>query len=249
MLRAMSRPARAPAVAFLALSTFLAFFTFLALSVLPAAASAQMTQGPPTPLATDLSKVSLGTWATYNMTMGTLPQMSVKLALVSRSASGNTLEMSVEGGMAAAAGKVVSQMTLPNGSGGKVEKTVVQVGTNDPMQVPIAGAQFAKPDPKKLVKQETVKVAAGSYKTKHYHDNTPEGDTVDYWVVDSVAPIGLVKIEMTLKSNPMINGPVKMELTAVGKDAKPAITKPARPFDQAALTKEMTGGAGAPAAK
>ena len=30
---------------------------------------------------------------------------------------------------------------------------------------------------------------------------------------------------MTQKSNPMINGPIKMELTAVGKDAKTVITK------------------------
>ncbi|HEX3903390.1 MAG TPA: hypothetical protein VH853_11120 [Polyangia bacterium] len=234
----MHRPARA-----------LALVAFTALIAVPAAASAQMTQGPPTPLATDLAKVSLGSWASYNMTMGTMPQMSMKMALVSRSASSNTLEMSVEGGMAAAAGKVVSQMTLPNGSTGKVEKTVVQVGTNDPMLMPISGTQFAKPDPKNLVKQETLKVAAGSYKTKHYHEKTPGGDTVDYWVLESVAPIGLVKIEMTLKSNPMINGPIKMELTAVGKDAKASITKPAKPFDQTALTKEMMGGAGAPAGK
>ena len=93
-----------------------------------------------------------------------------------------------------------------------------------------------------------MKVAAGSYKTKHYHDKTPQGDTVDFWVSESVAPLGLVKIEMTQKSNPMINGPIKMELAAVGKDAKTTITKKPKPFDQDALIKQMTGGAGAAAA-
>ena len=68
---------------------------------LPAAASAQMTQGPPTPLAVDLAKVTVGSWAKYNMTMGTMPPMSMKMALVHRAAAGNTLEMSVEGGLAA----------------------------------------------------------------------------------------------------------------------------------------------------
>ncbi|HSY38825.1 MAG TPA: hypothetical protein VLA79_04830 [Polyangia bacterium] len=230
-------------------SRLLALLFVAAIVALPAVAGAQMTQGPPTPMATDLSKITVGSWAKYDMIMGTMPPMTMKMALVNRSAAGNSLEMSVEGGMAARAGNVVTQMTLAPGSTGSVQKLVLQVGTNDPMEMPIEGAQahqFAKPDPKTLVKAETIKVAAGSYKTKHYHDKTPQGDTVDYWVTESVAPIGLVKIEMTQKSNPMINGPIKMELTSVGKDAKALITKKAKPFDQSALMKEMMAGSGAP---
>jgi hypothetical protein len=240
MLRAMLRPAR-----LLVLSTLLTSSLLTA----PAAAWAQMAQGPPTPLAVDLGKMPVGSWAKYNMTMGTMPPMSMKMALVSRAAAGNTLEMSVEGGLAAAAGSVVTQMTLAPGSEGSVKKLILQVGANDPMAMPVEGAQgkqFSKPDPKTLVKEETVKVAAGSYKAKHYHDKTPQGDTVDFWVSESVAPLGLVKIEMTQKSNPMINGPIKMELAAAGKDAKPVITKTPKPFDQTALMKQMMGGAGAP---
>ena len=60
-----------------------------------------------------------------------------------------------------------------------------------------------------------------------------------------MAPLGLVKIEMTQKSNPMINGPIKMELAAVGKDAKPVITKKSKPFDQSELVKQMMGGGAA----
>ncbi len=241
MLRPMSRSPRLLAILFVA--------SIVAVpAVFPTVASAQMTQGPPTPMATDLSKITVGSWAKYNMTMGTMPPMTMKMALVNRTAAGNSLEMSVEGGMAARAGNVVTQMTLAPGSTGSVQKLVLQVGANDPMEMPVEGAQahqFAKPDPKTLVKEETIKVAAGSYKTKHYHDKTPQGDTVDFWVAESVAPIGLVKIEMTQKSNPMINGPIKMELSAVGKDAKTIITKKAKPFDQAALMKEMMAGSGA----
>lgn len=247
MLRPMPR-------SMLGASRLLSLLFVAAIVAVPALASAQMTQGPPTPMVTDLAKVSLGSWAKYNMTMGTMPPMTMKMALVNRTAAGNSLEMSVEGGLAARAGNVVTQMTLAPGSTGTVQKLVLQVGANDPMEMPVEGAQahqFAKPDPKTLVKEETVKVAAGSYKTKHYHNKTPQGDTVDYWVTESVAPIGLVKIEMTQKSNPMINGPIKMELSAVGKDAKTIISKKAKPFDQAALMKEMMAGSGgaAPAGK
>jgi len=234
MLRAMFRTPRILLVA--------------ALLLAPAAAWAQMAQGPPTPLAVDLAKQPVGSWAKYNMTMGTMPPMSMKMALVGRAAAGNTLEMSVEGGLAAKAGQVVTQMTLAPGSEGNVQKLVLQVGSHDPMEMPVQGAQgkqFSKPDPKNLVKEETVKVAAGSFKAKHYHDKTPQGDTVDFWVSESVAPLGLVKIEMTQKSNPMISGPIKMELAAVGKDAKPAITKKAKPFDQNELVKQMMAGQGA----
>jgi hypothetical protein len=249
MLPRMSRSARALPVRF----WWSILFSIVGL-VIPAAASAQMTQGPPTPLATDLAKVASGSWSQYSMTVGTMPPMTMRMALVGKNAAGNTIEMSVEGGMTAKMGKVVTQVTLKPGADwdGNVQKLVLQVGANDPMEMPTNGAQarqFAKPDPKKLLKDETIKVAAGSFKTKHYRDKTAQGDSVDFWVTDTVAPIGLVKIEMTQKSNPMINGPIKMELAATGKDAKPGITKPAKPFDQAAFMKEMTAGAGAPPAK
>lgn len=222
----------------------------VSLAVFPAVASAQMSQGPPTPLVTDLSKVTVGSWAKYKTTMGNMPPMSTKMALVKHSASGNTLEMSVEGGMVAKAGNVITQMTLAPGSS-DVEKMVLQVGTNDPMELPVEGGQshqFSKPDPKTLVKDETVKVAAGSFKTKHYRTKTDKGDTADFWVSESVAPIGLVKMEMNQKSNPMITGPIKMELASVGKQAKSSISKAAKPFDQTTLMKQMMGGAGEPPA-
>ena len=229
-------------------------FALFASSVVPAVASAQIAQGPPTPLAVDLAKVPVGSSADYSVTVGSMAPMTMKIGLVGRAAASNTIETSIEGGLAARTGKMVTQMVLPSGSGGKVQKMVLQFGANDPMEMPIEGAQsqqFAKPDPKTLVKEETVKVAAGSFKTKHYHDKTPSGDTVDYWVSEKVLPIGLVKMEATQKGNPMISGPIKMELTASGKDAKSSITKTPKPFDQQAFMKQMmagqqAAGAGAP---
>ena len=205
-----------------------------------------MTQGPPTPMATDLSKITVGSWAKYNMTMGTMPPMTMKMALVNRSPAGNSLEMSVEGGMAARAGNVITEMTLAPGSTGSVQKLVLQVGANNPMEMPVEGAQahqFAKPDPKTLVKEETIKVAAGC--TRRSTITTARRGNRRFLGDRERGAIGLVKIEMTQKSNPMINGPITMELTSVGKHAKAIITKKAEPFDQSALMKEMMAGAGA----
>jgi hypothetical protein len=229
----------------------LSLISLLGLVVLaPAVASAQMGQGPPTPMVTDLAKVANGSWAQYSMTVGTMPPMTMRMALVTKGAAGNTIEMSVEGGMSAKVGKVVTQVTLKSGPDwdGKVQKMVLQMGANDPMEMQTSSAQgqFAKPDPKTFIKDETVKVAGGSFKTKHYRNQTAQGDSIDSWVAESVAPIGLVKMEMTQKNNPMVTGPIKMELTAVGKDAKPSITKPAKPFDQAAFMKQVMAGAGGP---
>ena len=84
------------------------------------------------------SKVVLGSWAKYNTTMGSMPPTAMKMALVNRSPAGHTLEMSVEGGMAAGRASVVTQMTLPLDSS-TVEKMVLQVGANDPMEMPVEG--------------------------------------------------------------------------------------------------------------
>ena len=49
----------------------------------PTVAFAQQPgQGPPMPIAVDLAKVPAGSWADYAMTMGQLPPMKMRIALV-----------------------------------------------------------------------------------------------------------------------------------------------------------------------
>jgi hypothetical protein len=215
---------------------------------IPAVANAQTGpgQGPPMPMAMDLAKVAAGSWADYAMTMGQLPPMKMRMALVNKTAAANVIETSIEGGMMAAAGKMIMQMTLGPGTEGAVKKMVMQLGAADPMDMPVemsGGKPFTKPTAKGLIGSETVKVAAGTFKTKHYRDKSPQGDKTDYWVTDTVPPFGLVKLEVEQKSNPQLQGKLKFELTGMGKDAKQAITKPAKPFDQAALMQQMMGAA------
>lgn len=227
------------------MSRFVLVVGLLSGLLVPAVAHAQAPgQGPPMPMAVDLTKVPVGTWADYSVTMGQMAPMSTRMALVNK----GVIETTIEGGMmAAAGGKMTLQMTLAPGGEkeGKVQKMLMQIGAGDPMEFPVSPGQqqFSKPNPKTLVKEESVTVKAGTFKTKHYRDKTPTGDTVDYWVSDKVLPLGLVKMEAEQKQNAAIKGPVKFELAGTGKGAKPAITKPAKPFDQTAMMQQMMGGA------
>jgi hypothetical protein len=232
----------------------------LCIAFAPAVASAQQPgAGPPMPIALDLAKVPVGSWADYTMTVGQLAKMKMRMALVAKTPAGTIVETTVDGEMLAQlGGKMVMQVTLAPGAEkeGNAKKLVMQVGAGDPMEMPLemtGGKQFTKPNPKTLLKTETITVAAGTFKTKHYRDKSAKGEKVDFWISEDVPPFGLVKIEAEQKGNPQIKGPVIMELAAKGADAKAQVTKPAKPFDQAAFMQQMTGGragggAGGPAA-
>jgi hypothetical protein len=221
----------------------------LCVAFAPIAASAQQPgAGPPMPIALDLAKVPVGSWADYTMTVGQLAKMKMRMALVGKSPAGNIIETTVDGEMLAQlGGKMVMQVTLAPGAekDGTAKKLVMQVGSGDPMEMPIemtGGKQFTKPNPKTLLKAETITVAAGTFKTKHYRDKSSKGEKVDFWISEDVPPFGLVKIEAEQKGNPQIKGPVVLELAAKGADAKALVTKPAKPFDQAAFMQQMQGG-------
>jgi hypothetical protein len=174
--------------------------------------------------------------------MGNLPPMKMRIALVTRSPDSTVIETAVEGGVMPV-GPVVMHMVLASADLA-LKKVEMQVATADPMDAPLemtGGKPFTKPNPKSLVGSETLKTAAGTFKTKHYREKTSEGDKIDSWVNDTVLPLGLVKIEVDQK-NPQFKGKLAFEVTGMGKDAKPAVTKPAKPFDQTALMQQMMGG-------
>jgi len=223
----------------------------LVLLVAPGRAFAQGAPGqpPPLPMAVDLKKVAVGAWAEYNMTVGQMPPMKARMALVAKSDATNTLEMIMQGGMLAMSGGKLAMQTIVDADQSKpdpVKKVVMQIGDNEPMEMPIDSrqqSQFHKPNPKSFVKDETIKVAAGSFKTKHYRDKTPTGDAFDFWVSSEVPPFGIVKVEAEQKrAAAPAQGPVKFELTALGKDAKMAVTKAAKPFNQAQMVGQLMGG-------
>lgn len=219
---------------------------------LAGAARAQAPQGPTVPLALDLTKVPTGTWSEYQITVGELPPMKQRFALVDRQGKTHGVEMKMEGGMAAAVGPVWLRIDLdPTEPTERIKKVIMQMGASDPMEMPTnaapAGQQpFRSLNPKTLVKTETVKVPAGTFKTKLYRDALPDGSVAEYWVSADAPPFGVVKARANLKSGGPagVGGQMTMALAARGTDAKPNVPKTARPFDQAALMKQLMNAAG-----
>jgi hypothetical protein len=199
-----------------------------------------------TPLAVDLKKVPLGSWAEYKIAFGD-KAAKARWALVGRKPDNVIIEMIMEGGPAAQmGGKMTARLVMspdPTKTDHAVKQMVMQLEGQDPMEMPTQGTnqKFEKPDPKKLIGKETITVPAGEIATSHYRDNNPERGTIDMWISEAVPPLGLVKLSFAPKAgSPM--PPVSMELAGKGKDAKPIITKTPKPFDPAAMMGAMHGG-------
>jgi hypothetical protein len=190
------------------------------------------------PLVVDMTKIDVGSWADYKMGMGAIA-LSARWALVARDATSNTVEMTTTG--AAVAKPVVLRMVLPADptSHTKLKKPmVVQFGHDDPMLAPpdTPAQRFQRPDDNNLVGKEEIKVAAGTFQTRHYREKNAMG-TVDIWVSENVPPLGVVKVLTTPevdKSAPesMRIPPATMELSGTGTGEKPAITKKPKPYDE-----------------
>src|SRR4051794_36033999 len=150
-------------------------FASLLLLVMPGVAFGQAAGMGTTPLALDLKKVPVGTWAEYTVNITAQGGMTMKSrwSLVARDANTTTLETRVEGGpLAMMGGHMVMKVSLapdPLTADKPIKQTVVQVGDRDPMEMPLnmpnmPPQRFQKPDPKKLVGKEELKVAAGTFK-------------------------------------------------------------------------------------
>jgi hypothetical protein len=208
-----------------------------------------------TPLTVDFKRAAVGSWAEYVVTVGTgdaVTTMKVRWAFLARDATGNTLELTMDGAGAASArvgGKVITLMVLapdPVGMGKPIRRLVVQLGERAPVEIPLGldglpGQKFQNPDHKKLVAKQALTVAAGAFTTGHYRDVLPDS-TVDSWLNSEVGPLGVVKIVSTPRPDAAGPGgrplpPVTMELIAHGRDAKPAITRPATAFVPATAEK------------
>jgi len=200
------------------------------------------------PLVVDMAKLEVGAWADYKMSMGSI-DLASRWALVARDAKTNTLEMTTTG--AAVAKPVVLRMVLaadPTTDLKPRRPMVVQFGHEDPMLAPpeTPVQRFQRPDDTNLVGTEELKVAAGTFATRHYREKNAMG-TVDIWVSETVAPLGVVKVVTTPqvdKSAPeaMQVPPAVMELSGTGTGEKPAITKKPRPYDEKKMGGLVGGG-------
>jgi hypothetical protein len=253
-----------------------------------AGAQAQMRGGggiPVTPVGAALDKVPVGTWAEYEVKRGSEPGRKVRQALVGKAGATFVVETRSETGRG---DKMITQSTVARDPSeeGAIKKVVSQFGDNDPMEMPLPGAngpakpeaggagagkppeagrgpggpgggpgrgmmmgrmgaRYLKPDPKKLVGKETLKLAAGTFATEHYRQEGPRGGTLDFWLAKETGPFGLVKMELDRPAGgegPDEGGKVTMELVGKGKGAAPEITKAAKPFDPEAMRGRWGGG-------
>ena len=192
---------------------------------------------PRMPSGIDLDMVPLGRWAEYEETYLGSVTIKERVALVGKGGDGNTLETTTETG---SGDRTVFATVFADGigGGGRLVGNLFQVGDDEPMQSPptAPGHQPYPPvDPKNLVGIDTVSTRAGTFRARHYRDRTGYGEQVDYWIDDSVGPIGLIRLEAEQKQHPTIRAGFKFELVATGNGAVARITRPARPFDASVL--------------
>jgi hypothetical protein len=202
-------------------------------------ANANAIWPPRMPAAGNFEAVPLGKWAQYEETYLDAATIKERVALVAREGEAITLETTTE--MKTGDRTVfATELSAAQEAGWRVTRNVFQVGDEDPMEAPSTGpAQqpYPRVDPKKFVATEMVSVRAGLFKAKHYRYRTAYGEMVDYWIDDSVAPIGLVKLEAEQKQHTGFRGGFKFELVETGSGAIPQVTRPARPFDASLLKK------------
>lgn len=202
------------------------------------------------PLAVDLMKVPIGSWAEYRSGDGK-NIVTVRMVLVARAGKSADIETHVVGGPLAGLGSVTIRMSIPVNTEAEVRPTqqVIQIGDNDPMILPgVAqggpGQALKRLNPRDRIGVEAVTVPAGAFpKAEHYHDKGQNGEVVDYWISKDALPLGLVKVAAV--GTPQSPNQITMELIGHGGGAKPTIKKTPKPFDAAAMMKEVQPGAAA----
>jgi hypothetical protein len=202
---------------------------------------------PLLPAVVDLDAVPLGSWAEYEVTYSGELVMKERLALVAKGPQGNTLESTLK------EVKQLGQMvratvfaTPGTPADADITRRVVQSYRFDPIEWPDQIAEqrpYARPDPTKLLGEETITVRGGTYTTKHYVDTTRFAEPVDYWIDERVAPLGLVKLEAEERQAAgavsTAGRRVTYELLVSGTGAKPQITKTPQPYEHGTMIKPL----------
>jgi hypothetical protein len=197
------------------------------------------------PLATSTGKVPLGAWARYRTAhFGGSARQDIRIALVARSARRTVWELTLAG---IDGQPVVVALAFRRGSGGPPRvllSRIVQVGDTQPMQMDVdraeagRGFRLAARDPR--FRREEVVVPGGHFTCEHHRMALDASRGFDFWIAPGVFPTGIARFEEWSQGG---NG-VRLvqetwELLETGRGAKPAVTRPARPFDQPAFVRQF----------
>ena len=172
---------------------------------------------PLMPSAVDLDMVPLGRWAEYEETYLGSVTIKERVALVGegrRRATRSRRRPRCRRG-----DKTVFATVFAAGAegGGQVVSNVFQVADDEPMQAPpIAPAEqpYPRVDPRKLVGVDTISMRVGTFRAQHYRDRTTYGEQVDFWIDDSVGPIGLIRAGSRAEAAP--DDPRRLQVRAGG---------------------------------
>jgi hypothetical protein len=194
------------------------------------------------PVLLDLRKVPVGSWAEYAVSQGGRMPRVVRQALVGRDQTSATVEVIMTKGNPAQLGpnsrRVTTMVMDLDVKELAPRKRIVQRGDTAPMECP-GRERFYKPDPKKSLGSQALKVPAGTFNTQHFQDTSPRGGAIDIWASTQVPPFGLVRLERKPGANAPAEragyGHVTYQLVRTGTGATPSITKPAQPLNPSTL--------------
>ena len=110
--------------------------------------------------------------------------------------------------------------------GVQVVSNVFQVADDEPMQSPPRAARPSAVPARSTRASSSASTrsacASGRSARGTTATSTAYGEQVDFWIDDSVGPIGLIKLEAEQKQHPTIRAGFKFELVATGNERDPA---------------------------
>jgi hypothetical protein len=184
---------------------------------------------------TDFKPV-VGGWSEYQMTTKSGEPSKMKIAIVDKEGDAVWYETVMEGGRQ---GRNIVKM-LVSGDPGEpknVKRMIIKTGSKPAMEMPVEMMQQPSRGQEQKGKiidkgNETIKVPAGSFSTKHiqYQD----GDmVVDTWAYKDVSPYGLIKSQ---------SKDLEMVLIGYGTGAKTLITETPQKFEMPQMPQRPTRG-------
>lgn len=194
---------------------------------------AQFGRGPRPQFHSDFKPV-VGGWSEYEMKGKTGSPTKMKIAIVGKEGDSYWYETSMEDKQG---GKMITK-TLVSGNPNdqkNVKRIIIKTGNQPAMEMPV---QMMGQSPKseesakgKTIDKgtETIKVPAGTFTTKHFQYQDPNG-VMDTWVYKDISPYGLVKSQ---------SKDFEMTLLAYGTGAQTQITETPRKFEMPKMPRAM----------
>jgi hypothetical protein len=169
-------------------------------------------------------KPVVGGWSEYQVTTKGSSPSKMKMAIVGKEGDAYWYETVMEGGRQ---GRIITKMLVSGDPGDmkNVKRMIFKQGNEPAMEMPVDMMGQSSKGQGQLGKvidkgTETIKVPAGTFKTKHMQYQDVE--TVDTWIYKDISPYGLIK---------SVSRDMEMVLIGYGTGAKTLITETPQKFE------------------